>query len=109
MVDKKWPEIKFDIAIPTPKGMLFAMYIHQDTEIAGATADAGLIILIQQAHDHLAHTGEELTQKMAKELGWKLMCGSLKPCNACADSKAKQKNVPQASKHQVAKVNEAQR
>jgi hypothetical protein len=46
-----------------------------------------------------------MVQTTAEELGWTLMRGNLKPCNAYATGKAKQKNVPQVSKHQVAKVN----
>jgi hypothetical protein len=81
--------------------MLVAMYIWQDTKIAGANMDTGPIVSIQQAHNHLAHPGEEMTRKMANKLGWRLTCGNLKPCNACATGKAKQKNVSQVSKHQV--------
>jgi hypothetical protein len=39
--------LSLDIAIPTQKRVLFAMYIRCDMEIAGATADAGLIMSIQ--------------------------------------------------------------
>jgi hypothetical protein len=31
--------LRFDIAIPMPKGILFVMYIRHNTEIAGAPAD----------------------------------------------------------------------
>jgi hypothetical protein len=44
---------------------------------------------------------------MAKTLRWKLMPQTLKPCDACAAGKAKQKNVLKASKHQVTTANEA--
>jgi hypothetical protein len=60
---KSGQRLSFDITIPTPKGMLFAMYICQYTKISGATADAGFIISIQQAHDRLAHPGEEIDTK----------------------------------------------
>jgi hypothetical protein len=33
-------EIKFDIKIPTPKGLLYAMYHQRDTEIAAPTVAA---------------------------------------------------------------------
>jgi hypothetical protein len=39
---------------------------------------------------------------MAKELGWTLSLGSLKPCDGCLAGKAKQKNVPSKSNHVVA-------
>jgi len=32
-------KIVFDIVIPTPKGMLYAMYLKHDTDIAGISAD----------------------------------------------------------------------
>jgi hypothetical protein len=61
----------FDITIPTPKGMLFAMYIKRTNgkEMAQATMDAKSIP-IQLAHDRLGHPHEDMTRKMAKELGW---------------------------------------
>jgi hypothetical protein len=61
--------MSFDIAIPTPKGVLFAMYIRCNTKIVGATTDKCQMMMIQQAHDRLAHSGEENTQKTAAELG----------------------------------------
>jgi hypothetical protein len=105
---KEGNRLSFDIVIPTSKGVLFAMYTHCDTEIAGATADEGPVMTIQQAHDRLAHPGEEMTRKTAKELGWTITRGVLKPCNACTAGKAKQRSVPKVSTHQVAtKANEA--
>jgi hypothetical protein len=32
-------EVKFDIVIPTNKGLIFAMYFHRNLEIAGAVTD----------------------------------------------------------------------
>jgi hypothetical protein len=98
---KSRKRLSFDIAIPTLKGMLFAMYIWQDTEIAGTNTDTGPIILIQQAHKCLAQPGKEMTHKVSNELGWTLTHGNLKPCDACATGKAKQKNVPHMSIYQV--------
>jgi hypothetical protein len=40
-------QLSFDITIPTSKGILFAMCIRRDTEIVGATADAGPTIPMQ--------------------------------------------------------------
>jgi hypothetical protein len=83
--------------------MLFAMYIRRDMEIAGANTDEAVpAINIQTAHDRLTHPGKENVRKTAKELGWTLKRGNLKPCDACATGKAKQKNVPKVSKHQPA-------
>ena len=43
-------------------------------------------------------------RKTAKELGWVLTRGTLKPCEYCARSKAKQKNVRRESIAQKAEV-----
>jgi hypothetical protein len=59
-------------------------------------------IPIQLAHDRLGHPHEDMTRKMAKELGWTLSLGSQKPCDGCRAGKAKQKNVPKESDHVVA-------
>jgi hypothetical protein len=82
--------------------MLSAMYIRCNTEITGANTDtSGPTMTINQAHDRLAHSGEENTQRTAKELGWTLARGNLKPCDACPTGKAKQKNVPKVSENQA--------
>jgi hypothetical protein len=85
------------IAIP------FAMYIKRDIgkEMAQAMVNEKSIP-IQLAHDRLGHPHEDMTRKMAKELGWTLSRGNLKPCNGCTAGKAKQKNVPKESGHVVA-------
>jgi hypothetical protein len=102
-LEKGKQRLSFDIAIPTPKGMLFAMYIHRDLEIAGANTDVPVpAVSIQTAHDRLAHPGEDNVRKTAKALGWTLTRGNLKPCDACASGKAKQRNVPKVSRHQPA-------
>jgi hypothetical protein len=63
--------LRFDVAIPTPKGFLFAMYIcHNTGELMGATADNAPSIPIQEAHDRLGYPGEDMSRMMAaKELG----------------------------------------
>jgi hypothetical protein len=52
---------------------------------------------IEQAHVRLGHSSEDVTRKTAKALNWILTKGTLKPCDACAAAKAKQKNVPKMS------------
>jgi hypothetical protein len=62
-------KLLFDIAIPTPKGMLFAMYIKIEI---GKEMDQAMVdeksIPIQLAHDRLGHPDDDMTRKMAKEL-----------------------------------------
>jgi len=58
-------KINFDIIIPTPKGMIFAMDTTKcEGEIAGVSADAKVNMTIQQAH-----ANEDVTRKTAKILG----------------------------------------
>jgi hypothetical protein len=97
-------ERNFDIAIPTPKGVICAIYIKRDTEFNGAMIDQK--ISIQQAHDKLGHCGEDITRRAAKELGWTLTVGTMKPCEACTIGKAKQKNVPKITKTEPLKEGE---
>jgi hypothetical protein len=59
----------FDIAIPTPKGVIYALYLERGSEIAGATADGKIKMTVKQAHDKLGHCSEDTTRKMAKALG----------------------------------------
>jgi hypothetical protein len=109
LLTKEGKKLLFDIAIPTPKGMLFAMYIKREIgkEMAQAMVDEKSIP-IQLAHDRLGHPHEDMTRKKAKELGWTLSRGSLKPCDGCLAGKAKQKNVPKDSDHEAAsELNEA--
>jgi hypothetical protein len=83
--------------------MLFAMCIKREIgkEMAQAMVDEKSIP-IQLAHDRLGHPHKDMTRKMAKEHGWTLSRGSLKPCDECLAGKAKQKNVPEESGHVVA-------
>jgi hypothetical protein len=93
-IEKGRNKVTFDLMIPTAKGMMFAMYFARETEIAGATIDKDPTMTIEQAHVRLGHSSEDATRKTAKALNWILTKGTLKPCDACAAAKAKQKNVP---------------
>ncbi len=61
---------------------------------------------INMAHCLLGHKNEDSVHKTARELGWILMRGTLKPCEHCAQSKAKQKNVHKESATQKTDVPE---
>jgi len=54
-------------------------------------------ININIAHCLLVHQNEDSVRKTAKELGWVLTRCTLMPCEYCAKSKAKQKNVRKES------------
>jgi hypothetical protein len=102
-------EIKFNIKIPTPKGVLYAMYHEHKTEIVApttaapnaGTATIATVILIpkrmsvKKAHDMLGHINEKAVRKTAIALGWELTCGTLGVCEpSCTEAKEKQKNLP---------------
>jgi hypothetical protein len=68
-------EIKFDIKIPTPKGVLYAMYHEYKTEIdaptttAAGIANANIIqtpkrMTVKKARDMLGHINEKLFEKL---------------------------------------------
>jgi hypothetical protein len=96
-IEKGRNKVTFDLMIPTPKGMMFAMYFARETEIAGATIDNDHTMTIEQARVRLGHSSEGATRKTAKALNWTLTKGTLKPCDACAAGKVKQKDVPKTS------------
>jgi hypothetical protein len=56
--DKK---VVFDIRIPTPKGVLFAMYHKRAVEVGNVGKDGGLKLTYEQAHDKLGHCSGDLT------------------------------------------------
>jgi hypothetical protein len=99
-------EVKFDLIIPTHKGVIFAIYIkrQQGDEVAGI-GTTQMRLNIQRAHELLGHMGEDMTRKAAKHLGWEITKGVLAPCESCAVGKAKQTNVPKKSEHVVSQKN----
>ncbi len=99
-ITKGHNKVTFDLKIPTPTGMIYAMYFSRDTEIAGTIQDKTIkpmTMTIQQAHERLGHGSEVATRRTAAVLNWHLTRGTLSPCEACAAAKAKQKNVPKTS------------
>jgi hypothetical protein len=101
-------EIKFDIKIPTPKGVLYVMYHQRDTEIAVPTVTAHnqdtptvaavtptlKRMSVKKAHDMLGHINEKAVRKTAIALGWELTRGTLGVCEPRTEAKAKQKHLP---------------
>ena len=99
--------MKFDEIVKTAKGVLFcarivpnevdevsAMGSDDDTKNKGWTK----IMNIQKLHEELGHMGEQTCRKIAKHVGIQLTKGSLKPCEACAIAKSRQKNLPNKEK-----------
>jgi len=72
--------ITFDIKIPTPKGLLYAMYMKRlVSEVAGAGADCGAKLSIREIHDKLGHVNEDMARKTANAIGWNLTVGGMRP------------------------------
>ena len=62
-------------------------------------------ISIAKAHSLLGHGNEKEDRKTAKALGWTMSRGTLPPCQACAEAKAKQKNISKDSPHEPSTEN----
>jgi hypothetical protein len=89
--------INFDIVMPTEKGAIYACKFACTVEVATASTENLMKVNINMAHCFLGHQNEDSVCKTAKELGWVLTRGTLMPCEYCARSKAKQKNVQKES------------
>ena len=96
--------IKFDIGVRTTRGAVYVCRfvrlprVADGTEILGANPSPRLKkMTILAAHRLLGHKSEESTRRTAKALGITISRGSMPVCEACALSKAKQKNVPKKS------------
>lgn len=96
--------IKFDIAVRTTRGAVHICRfvrlsrVGDGSEISGANPSPRLKKMsILSAHQMLGHKSEDATRRTAKALGITITRGSMPVCEACALSKAKQKNVPKKS------------
>ena len=100
-------KIDFDIVIPTARGAIFAFRFIPDAECAGISTEAGTKMNIQKAHNLLGHGNEETTRESARQLGWVITQGKLKPCEHCAKAKSKHKNVcKESTAHKATKPGE---
>ena len=104
-------EIKFDIRVEIPKGVLWCTYFKRndsENEVAMEASDvignsapvkdvteikSILKLNIDQAHAILRHANEDTTRKTAAALNMQITRGLLKTCEPCAIVKAKQMNV----------------
>jgi hypothetical protein len=94
-IHKGGVEIAFDIKISMNKGALYCAYITQEPldEVAALNSNKVIKYNSIQAHQRLAHLGEDQLRKTCATLGFELTKGSLPPCIDCAVSKAWQKNI----------------
>lgn len=88
-------KLVFDIRVQTPRGVLFALYLKRDVtdKYCSAVTDAGIVMLVAEAHAKLGHVGIECTRKTAKALKWTLMRRGWTACPGCALAKAKQEKL----------------
>jgi hypothetical protein len=85
--------IVFDNKIPMKKGMLYAMRVKQDQEYCCIIGTENTVKMsVDEAHCKLGHMLIQATKAVANTLNWKLT-GATEVCKACAEGKAKQKNV----------------
>ena len=84
------------LSCPKKKGHYACKFVHT-MEIATASTENMVKLNTNMAHCLLGHRNEDSMRKTARELGWILMHGMLMPCEHCARSKAKQKNVQKAN------------
>jgi hypothetical protein len=103
--------IKFDIKVETPKGVLWCAYIKRpeaNGEIAAGVSNnqpkeivnvlpPAIKMNIERAHSILGHSSKDTTRRTAAALNMLITRGTLKTCESCAISKAKQKNLNQES------------
>ncbi len=106
-------EFMFESVIRTRGGSLYcAIFKRQKTQlpesfnVASVVSDSSNLespkeeakkifkINIKQAHEYLGHFREDMTRKMALQLGMNLSRGMLPVCESCTIAKARQRNVP---------------
>ena len=61
-------------------------------------------ISINLAHCSFGYGDEHITREIARALGFEITNGTMKPCDACAAAKAKQKNLPTGRNHIPSKI-----
>jgi hypothetical protein len=103
-ITKSDQEIRFDMKISTATGAVYCMYFNRGQEIANVGTSV-VRMTVNEAHDKLGHSHEDAVRATAKQLGWEIKKGGMKPCDACNAAKAKQKNVEKDSDHVPAKEN----
>ena len=68
-------EVKFEIVIPTKKGLIFAMYFRWNLEVAGVMTDntKKVRMMANKVHDKFGHADKTATQaRQQKPLAWRL-------------------------------------
>ena len=83
----------FDIKIKTPKRALFYAYFKRK-EVATTAKNNGKQMSVRLAHDVSGHTVKVDGKITMEYMGYNVAQGDMQPCSACAEAKARQKNLP---------------
>ena len=86
-LEKNNKRIVFDIVIPIPKGDIYCAYLCRKGSEVAAASKSQKNMNVNLAHELLGHG--DSTRETAKALGVEITRGTMKPCKACADAKAK--------------------
>ena len=96
--------MRFNIKIITANGVLFCARIRplEETEVAALNFEENnkwtKVVSINRLHQDLGHMGESTCREIAKHINIDVARKSMKPCEACALAKARQKNFVKKDK-----------
>jgi hypothetical protein len=96
--------IKFNIKIPTPMGVVYAIRIKRREEMVMTGSDSRnepKKINLSKAHQKLGHISIAETKRIGKSLNWNIV-NDIKKCESCTFGKAKQESVIKKSNHETA-------
>ena len=85
--------MKFDRMIPSGSSWLMGIRINRVFDQAHAAMEPGKTISMSKFHEMTGHTGEHILKPTANYMKLKLI-GTLPPCEACANAKIRQRNIP---------------
>ena len=85
--------MKFDRMIPSGSSWLMGIRVQRVFDQAHAAMEPGKTIFISKFHQITGHTGEHLLKPTANYMKLRLI-GRLPPCEACAQAKIRQRNIP---------------
>ena len=92
--------MKFDRMIPSGSSWLMGIKTQRLVGQAHAVIEPGKSIPMWKFHQITGHTGEHLLKTIDENMGIKIT-GKLEPCEACAQVKIRQANVPKRKQKQV--------
>ena len=92
--------MKFDRMIPSGSSWLMGIKTQRLVGQVHAAIEPGKSVPIWKFHQMTGHTGEYIMKTTADYMGIKLT-GKLDPCEACAQAKIRQANIPKKKEPQV--------